>query len=164
LLIRVFADHLQEAVSAPTIGEVPADQTRANESFEVVNEPVIRSVSAYVRDGAKVCTVFEHAEAAKQALLGVAEQTMTPRDRGPQTAMSVGCVTRAVCEQIQGSVEMRNNLGRVEDANARGGKFKSEWQAVDAPTDGDDSGGVVLCHCESVIDATGPVLEKLNRG
>jgi glutamate/tyrosine decarboxylase-like PLP-dependent enzyme len=146
LLIRVFADHLQEAVSAPTIGEVPADQTRANESFEVVNEPVIRSVSAYVRDGAKVCTVFEHAEAAKQALLGVAEQTMTPRDRGPQTAMSVGCVTRAVCEQIQGSVEMRNNLVRDEDANARGVKYKSQSHADQAHTEHHDNRDVDLIH------------------
>jgi hypothetical protein len=69
-------------------------------------------------------------EAAEDVLLAGPEQGIAPLDRGTQSSLSSRRIAGARSEHREASVEPDEQVVRVEQGNAGGGKLDCEWKTV----------------------------------
>jgi hypothetical protein len=96
----------------------------------------------------------EHGKAREVRLDVVVEEVVAPVDRGAQRLLAEVGVARARAGSREGVVEARGDLRRREQIAAGGRQLHGEWQAVHAPADVGDDGGVGVVEDEDGIAGT----------
>ena len=88
--------------------------------------------------------VVEDGEPAEQSLLLGRQQAVTPVDRVAQRLLARGEIAGAAGKRQQASFEPREQRGRRQQLDARGGQLDRHRQAVEPRADFDDRGRVFL--------------------
>ena len=139
-LAGVLADRLQHP--EPVALAVRLHEGLVDERLQLVEDGLagVCADGLDVREGAPA---GEDGQAPEQALLRLLEERVAPVDRGPERLLPLGNVARAGREHVEGAVEPLEQRLRGQKPQAGRGELEGERQAVQAPADGRDGGGVL---------------------
>src|SRR5690348_6247632 len=84
----------------------------------------------------------EHAQPPQQDSLVSSQQLVTPVDRGLQRLVARQCGATSTDEQAEPVAQSLEDLLDAQDAGADRGELERERQAVEAPTEVGNGGGV----------------------
>lgn len=155
LLRRVLAHRLQQeapGLTAPNLFH--AEQVVALERRDALQHVEVASVGrgAHRLDRREVAAPGKHRQAAEQRLLRRREQVVTPGEGRAQRALPRRQIERPTGQELQPSLQARQQRVRRRDPDAGGGQLQRERQSVHPPADRRHRRGVPFGENEIRLD------------